>query len=351
MSVDADFEHRLIGALQPIRYGFLAGALCVFLRDGLAASLAAGPVPVTELATRHDMDPVRLDGLLRYLANEGYVALEAGRCRLTRTGAEIREFEPWYRLLVGGYAGTVTQIGAALRTGAGFASRDGTEVGIGSCGISEYDAIPLVLDLLDDAGVKPGRLVDIGCGDGRFLMSLLARCAPEVTGVGVDPVPGSIELARAEAARRGLADRLTFQVGTGTSFAAGARAAAGAPGGDGRPDCYVASFVLQEILAQDGVEELVGMVRQLLRRAPEAVLAVVEVDHRPADPAVMRHGLGLAYYNPYYLMHRLTEQRLELRSFWERLFAEAGLRCLATRTADPAVDSTGLEIGYLLAAS
>jgi 2-ketoarginine methyltransferase len=39
---------------------------------------------------------------------------------------------------------------------------------------------------------------------------------------------------------------------------------------------------------------------------------------------------------------------LETRAYWEKLFAEAGLSIVGFTTTDPHVDSTGLELGYLL---
>jgi 2-ketoarginine methyltransferase len=62
----------------------------------------------------------------------------------------------------------------------------------------------------------------------------------------------------------------------------------------------------------------------------------------------MRHGLSLAYYNAYYLWHPFTNQRLETVAFWEELFAECQLKIVAREYTDPRVDSTGLEVGYLL---
>jgi 2-ketoarginine methyltransferase len=56
----------------------------------------------------------------------------------------------------------------------------------------------------------------------------------------------------------------------------------------------------------------------------------------------------MAYYNPYYLIHQITEQRLETSQFWADLFRRAGLECLTMAHPDDRVDSTRLELGYLL---
>jgi 2-ketoarginine methyltransferase len=75
---------------------------------------------------------------------------------------------------------------------------------------------------------------------------------------------------------------------------------------------------------------------------------VIEVDGKLADIKHMGDGLGLAYYNPYSTLHPFTLQKLESPSFWEAVFHDAGLKILACLTTDTNVDSTGLEIGYLL---
>ncbi|WZB72469.1 hypothetical protein WJ968_14835 [Achromobacter xylosoxidans] len=62
----------------------------------------------------------------------------------------------------------------------------------------------------------------------------------------------------------------------------------------------------------------------------------------------MEHGLAKAYYNPYYLIHEFTEQRLMTDAWWQSLYEEAGLKIVNHDYPDEAVDSTRLEIGYLL---
>src|SRR6185436_16906132 len=115
---------------------------------------------------------------------------------------------------------------------------------------------------------------------------------------------------------------------------------------DFEPDFIVLGFVLHEILGQSGEEAVIGFLRQLITRYPAVHLVVIEVDQRMDDPEVMAGGLGLAYYNAYYLLHPFTDQRLETRAYWARIFERAGLEIAAEDGVDPEVDSTGLELGY-----
>jgi 2-ketoarginine methyltransferase len=172
-----------------------------------------------------------------------------------------------------------------------------------------------------------------------FLLDLCAETA--MVGIGVDPCAPSIERAREKAVERGLADRVLFAAAPAEEFVQSL-----AP--DGAAPCFIAAFSLQEILEQKGYDAVVALVQTVLRPAG-AHLIVIEVDQRSQDAAIMQQGLGLAYYNPYYLMHHVTQQRLETTEFWKALFAQAGAEVRALFSTDPEVDSTGLELGFLLA--
>lgn len=332
--LDPNFESRLIEALQPVRGMALAQGIHQLFSSGIYAAIETSPASVEDIAKMLEMKPPRVAGFLRYLANEDIVSFEDGVATLTAKGSGLKPFRPWYELLVGGYADTFGQISRTLAQDA-YATRDGAMVGIGSCGISRFDALPLVRRLLADAPVSPTEIVDIGCGNGDFLVDL-AEDYPGVTATGVDPY-APVE--------RGSGS-LVFHQASGVDFL---RDGGAGDGGTGHAErIFVGAFLLQEILEQQGRETVVEVVGTIVRSG--AYFAVVEVDHRPADPSVMRHGLGQAYYNPYYFLHVLTEQRLETVGFWLDLFEEAGAMVISRHTTDPRVDSTGLEFGCLLKA-
>lgn len=330
--VDPNFESRLIEALQPIRGMALAQGIHHLVNSGIYQIISTSPTSVDDVAKTLEMEPSRVAGFLQYLANEDIVSFHDGVATLTVKGAGLRDFRPWYELLVGGYANTLGQITQTLSQQA-YATRDGTMVGLGSCGISQYDALPLVRRLLMDAPVSPAEIVDIGCGSGDFLIDL-AKDYPGVTAVGVDPY----------APVEKQTDSLVFHQASAVDFVRTLDANDGSANWADR--LFVGAFLLQEILEQQGRATIIEMVRTIIRHG--AYFAVVEVDHRPADPSVMRHGLGQAYYNPYYFLHVLTEQRLETTDFWLDLFDDAGAMIVSQRTVNPKVDSTGLEFGCLL---
>lgn len=73
--------------------------------------------------------------------------------------------------------------------------------------------VETVLALLKEAPPdRPLRILDLGTGTGCLLLTLLAE-VPDATGLGIDISPEAIIVAKANAARLGLAERARFQPG------------------------------------------------------------------------------------------------------------------------------------------
>jgi 2-ketoarginine methyltransferase len=340
--VESDFEQRLVDALRPVRYFALAQALFHFVDTGIHNVLTRGPAGVEELAGELGMNPHRLRGFLLYLLNEGYLREDGERFALTAKAEEMAVFHPWYRLIVGGYAETFQQLGWALTANGEYATRRGADVGAGSCGMSRYDALPLVLRLLEPIRATVRTIVDLGCGSGHTLADLMDEM-PALRAIGVDPEPASVRAARELMAERDLGQRVDLRV-------AGVEDVMSLSVDDGAA-CFLTAFVLQELLEQKGRGFVVDLMAKVLAANPGAHWVVIEVDDALASRDRMAHRLAQSYYNPYFLIHHLTEQRLEPLAFWEELFEEAGATVLARLSTDPRVDSTGFEQGYLLRAA
>jgi release factor glutamine methyltransferase len=75
------------------------------------------------------------------------------------------------------------------------------------------------------AADAPARVLDLGTGSGCLLLSVLAE-RPRARGVGIDTSRAALAVARANADRLGLADRVRFEAG---AFADAAPAALGGP--------------------------------------------------------------------------------------------------------------------------
>jgi 2-ketoarginine methyltransferase len=335
-------EERLTAGLQPIRAFILAQALYHFMDGGIQEAIASSKdLSVSALAQNLNLHKKRLRGFLRYLANEGYVRLtDNDTVNLTATGQEIADFHPWYKLLIGGYAKTFQQLSLVLKADGPYAERDSASVGVGSCGISQHDALPMTRQLLEKIPGQWRTVIDLGCGDGSYLVDL-CKANPNIRGIGLDSDPISVIVALEAASYHGVADRVYVQVGSATALPDFSQEA--------RPLCFITAFVLQEVLEQSGRSAILEMLNSVFDHYPDSYWVVIEVDHRPNDPTVMKKGLGLAYYNPYYLIHNLTQQRLEKVEFWEKLYHEAGLHTVSIVYPDPSYDSLGLKVGFLLA--
>lgn len=70
-----------------------------------------------------------------------------------------------------------------------------------------------LLRALEDAGIQGRTILDIGCGIGDLTSTAVQRGAER--GYGVELSPKAVREARRLAAERGVADRVTFQLGDG----------------------------------------------------------------------------------------------------------------------------------------
>jgi 2-ketoarginine methyltransferase len=332
------FETRLVDAIQPLRMFVTAAALTHLFDSGLYDELAE-PKGISSLVAA-GRDETRVITLLRFLVNEGYVREGRATFCLTDKGKSLSEFRGWYTMLVGGYGTTFLQLGDALRAGSPPATRNAQLVGIGSCAISHYDAIPLTRRLMARTPVPCRRLLDLGCGNALYLVEFCRECPEIVEAWGVEPDERGYNAAVEHVRISGLEHRIKLHCAGALEFLDSSF--------DGTPDLTVLGFVLHEILGQAGEEAVVSFLNRLITRFPELHIIVIEVDDQLTNPRVMAGGLGLAYYNAYYLFHPFTSQRLASPAFWEGVFARAGLEIVAQDTTTPDIDSTGLEVGYLL---
>jgi len=336
---EMDVERDLLEALQPFRGFVLAAQIQNFLASGLYDELEAAGEPgagVEQLCERGDRDAERLTALLWYLVNEDYLTERDGCFRLTPRAHRVATFRAYYEMMIGGYGGTFLQMGAKLERGAGPAARDGARVGSGSCGISMFDSIPIVRRLLE--GVRCDRVLDLGCGSAVYLTEI-CRWRPACTALGVEPDPGAYREALAEVERAGLSDRIQVVNADALRFLETMT---------DRPDVVILAFVAHEVLGQEGEQGVRRLLGTLFERAPDTALVVIEVDHRVGEANTMRHALATTYYNAYYLLHPFTRQRLMPAAYWDELFESCGLRIAGKETTDVGMDSTGLELGYLL---
>jgi len=331
-------ESNLVAALEPFRGFVQANMIFALQQSGLEADFAGG-VTVVELAERRGLDPQRLTAFVDYLVAADLLhRSDTGVISQTAYGRTFDEARPWYEMMIGGYGVTFRALGEHLALGSPPAPRLGGLVGSGSCGISMHDSIPLLRRLLQESGREYHRLVDLGCGSGVYLTEL-CRDYPELTAVGIEPDERGAQAARDWVASQGSSERIRIEQ-TGALEWLNSMT--------DTPDLAVLGFVIHEVLGQEGESGVRRLLDTLFSVSPDLDLAVIDIDLQSADADLMRQPLAQNYYNAYFLMHPFTSQRLEPKGWWEKFFAECGLKVVASGLTDPAMDSTGFEIGWLL---
>ena len=188
-----------------IRLGLGAAAL----DTGVLDALAGGPATTAELARRvgaagEDL----LAAFLRVLAAAGLAREEGGRWSLAAGGRAVVDDDlvrASYEAFAGFHTGLYRELGPVLAGGS--RRRDVVEQGgvIARVSAAFEPFVDAVLRETVAAGA-PRRVLDVGCGAGLQLATMLAA-APGAEGVGVDTDEDAAALARRTLADRGLAER------------------------------------------------------------------------------------------------------------------------------------------------
>lgn len=303
----------------------------------LYAALADGATP-ERAAALSGLTPRQVGSLLASLEVEQVVRQGPAGFVLTPFGRSLESLRGWLDLFTRGYGGYFHEAAAVWGGRVDPGWRDRREVGLASVRMSEHDALPLVIALMDELNPAATRIVDFGCANGAYLVRLCEQ-RPDLHGVGLEPDALLVAEARGLVAQRGLDARVEIVHAAAQDFVP-AQA----------PDFVVFAFVLQELTEQISVQGTTELLRMLGRRFPAAHFLAVEVDGAGReDPERMRtQAQRRGYYNYYYLLHDLTEQRLLSFAQWRELFGAAGFAIARERSVDPSVDDTGLTTGFAL---
>ena len=270
----AERRDALVGRLFEATLGTF-DLFTVYLGDrlGLYRALAAsGSMTSSDLAVQTGMNERYVHERLEQQATTGFIEvavssgepskrryrLPPGHAEVLLDGDSLSFFAPFVRLVVGATR-PLPAILDAFRTGGGVPYAD---YGVDAReGIAESNR-PMFINLLGTAwlpaipdvharlGADPAaRVADVGCGSGWSSIAI-ARAYPGVRVDGFDVDPASIELARANAAAAGLADRVRFTV-----------VDAGGPGLSGRYDLVTAFETIHDMARPiEALANLRGMV-------------------------------------------------------------------------------------------
>ncbi|MDQ3505204.1 MAG: methyltransferase domain-containing protein [Actinomycetota bacterium] len=220
--------------------GALVSGSLIVIGDklGLYKAMAGqGPMSSAELASKTGHAERYLREWLSAQAAAGYLAYDrrdddgTDRFSLPDEHAIPLTDETSPACVIGGFqlalatVQSTEQLTEAFRTGAGFGWGEHDHEVFEGCrrffGPS-YTAfltstwIP-ALDGVEAKLASGARIADVGCGEGASTL-LLAAAYPNSTVVGFDPHPASLDAARKSAADQGLADRVSFELGTAQDF-------------------------------------------------------------------------------------------------------------------------------------
>jgi SAM-dependent methyltransferase len=303
-AVDAAVEQRPVFELFE---GFaLASVLASLDESGLLTALEAGPVSA---APEGVPDPDQLmPAALRYLSQRELVDERDGAYTLTPRGEAIVKDKGYLVWLQGGYGHVLGGLGdfitGARRYGTDV-ERAGRWVAEGSALIGRDDVAPYAADVL--SGIDFRHVVDLGCGNARFLIGAAQRFG--VTGVGVDLSPEACEDAERRIAEADLVGNVVVRCGDAGDL-------------DAIPelreaDLVVAHFLLHEIF-EHGRAALVAYLTKLGQLMPRgAHMLVAEV-----QPASGTH--DERWRPEFTLLHAIMRQELLDADGWHEAFTAAG---------------------------
>ena len=210
-----------------------AGMVVIGEKLGLYKALATGPMTSAELAAKTKTDERYLREWLSSQAAGGYITYDDKTDKFSLSPEQAftlaNEDGPAYlpgafELAVGSLA-AVPRIAESFRTGAGMGWGEHDQGVIHGCEKffkSGYVAnlmtswIP-ALDGVQAKLEKGATVADVGCGKGASTL-LMAQAFPKSTFFGFDYHDGSIEGARASAAKQGMGDRVTFGLASAKGF-------------------------------------------------------------------------------------------------------------------------------------
>jgi len=189
-------------------------------------------------------------------------------------------------------------------------------VASGSGRMEQMVHFPLAIDLI--AKNRFTKVVDLGCGDGRFLIDL-CRHLPEVTGYGIDLSPEAVTYGQEQVKQAGLEARITL-------FNQDITKITRLPEPLSKVDAVTTFLVLHEILFR-GEQVLIGFLKDFRRLFPGVPLIVFEVIRASLEETRRTTGMSAQYY----LQHDLTGQSLVDGPKWRELFQAAGFETIQDR--------------------
>lgn len=315
--------------LVPLRGHVATRCFWSLLQAGLWDEVQrAGRVDIEQFARQRGLNGQTLHVVCKYLDGIGWVRLEGSM--LEPAGIVRTLLEEPRGLFELGYAyEPVMNALDDLLSGSKVFGKDVQRrtdwVGIGSGRLCQQLPYPVLGDLVARYGGK--RVVDLGCGDGAFMIWMLRRI-PGLHVTGLDLDGPTADLARRRLAEEGLADHASVVCGDMFDLVRGDASAKGLPD-LAQVDTITVCDTFHEYL-WEGEAPIIEFLRCLKARRPG--ITIVMGDFCVQDEQWLRkHPIASLEHH---LWHDLTRQRLISEAQWRRVFEQAGMQVVDSRVFD-----------------
>jgi 2-ketoarginine methyltransferase len=305
------------------------------LQTGILDSLQT-PLSLFDLSKVTGFDGDMLSALLKFLNHSGHIQLDDSNLySLTSAGQSVLSVRGWIELIVGGYGPVLLNLETLMERRCDLGQRNMAMIAAGSANIAYFDSIPLTLDLIRRSCSRICKLVDLGCGNAKYLLTYVDSL-PGIQVEGCEPSEEGFVLAIQQLRDAGREQAIKILRSSAQEYPLSYDV-----------DIVVLAFVLHEICGSSGESAVVSFLQSIRDRSKNATLIIIEVDADLRD-VHMRNPIGRGYYNAYHMLHPFTGQKLLTRKQWEGIFSSAGYDIVAEGTTTPEVDPSGLELGYAL---
>ncbi len=250
-----------------------------------------------------------LHASLLYLVQRGLLEVQTNRFELTALGQRLCEDKGYLVWLSGGYGEPLHYLAEFLLGRCRYGvehKRDGRWVATGTALAGAADIVPHATAMLAELSFR--RVLDLGCGNARFLISVCERFG--CSGVGVDIDPAACDEARRELSASAVAERVSIVMGDAVELEQIALE---------ETDLVLSFFLLHEIFSISRAT-LVGVLEGMASRLPHGAHVLVA----EMEPPRQRNGHNERFTPEFALVHSLMRQKLLRELAWREVLSEGG---------------------------
>ncbi|KAF5712497.1 methyltransferase [Fusarium mundagurra] len=282
------------------------------------------PVNIDNFASDHDLDQRSMRGLVSALVTSGIVQYDGDNIapgRLLEDAYAAKGLLHWLTIGSGSVFTRMQHMLHNKNRKGNYFSRDSAAIAYACRDANEQFIDPVFLQAVSSTGICFTSAVDLGSGSGARLMQVLDRF-PDSTAIGVDIAGPAIELASADAEKRGYGGRVTFLEDDATKL-------------DYRPEFAQVDLVMSFLMGHDFWlrESCIKSLRMLRDAFPKVKRFFlcdtmrILVDNPKTRYAVSEESVPI-FTLGFEFGHTLMDVTLPTVEDWEDVFEPGGWRCI-----------------------